>query len=114
MARTSRCSRSRCRMRRDAWCRSRDNEVTFRVTGPGKLIGVGNGDPTNQESDKGTARKAFSGRCMAIVQSTKIPGAISGRGDLAGAQARIAPSRRRRSCGRRSRCGSARSRRVPV
>jgi beta-galactosidase len=36
------------------------------------LIGVGNGDPTNQESDKGLSRKAFSGRCMAIVQSTKL------------------------------------------
>jgi beta-galactosidase len=48
-----------------------DNEVTFRVSGQGKLIGVGNGDPTSHESDKGTARKAFSGLCMAIVQSTK-------------------------------------------
>jgi beta-galactosidase len=25
-----------------------DNEVTFRVSGQGKLIGTGNGDPTNQ------------------------------------------------------------------
>ncbi len=31
-----------------------DNAVTFKVTGAGKLIGVGNGDPTDQESDKGT------------------------------------------------------------
>jgi len=49
-----------------------DNLVTFKVTGSGKLIGVGNGDPTDQESDKGTSRKAFSGKCMAIVQSTKL------------------------------------------
>jgi beta-galactosidase len=54
-----------------------DNIVTFRVSGEGKLIGVGNGDPTNQESDKGTSRKAFSGFCMALVQSTKTAGSIT-------------------------------------
>jgi beta-galactosidase len=54
-----------------------DNEVTFRVSGEGKLIGVGNGDPTSHESDKGTSRKAFSGFCMAIVQSTKTAANIT-------------------------------------
>jgi len=54
-----------------------DNVVRFKVTGAGKLIGVGNGDPTDQESDKGSMRKAFSGLCMAIVQSTKSTGNIT-------------------------------------
>jgi beta-galactosidase len=54
-----------------------DNEVTFRISGEGKLIGTGNGDPTNHESDKGTSRKAFSGLCMGLVQSTKTPGSIT-------------------------------------
>jgi beta-galactosidase len=54
-----------------------DNEVTFKVSGAGKLIGVGNGDPTDQASDKGTSRKAFSGHCMAVVQSTKNGGNIT-------------------------------------
>jgi beta-galactosidase len=54
-----------------------DNEVAFQVSGPGKLIGVGNGDPTDHAPDKGTSRKAFSGLCMAIVQSTKKPGSIT-------------------------------------
>ena len=53
------------------------NEVAFRVTGAGNLIGVGNGDPTSHESDKGTTRKAFSGMCMAIVQSKKDSGSIT-------------------------------------
>src|SRR5271165_827167 len=53
------------------------NEVTFQATGAGTLIGVGNGDPTSHESDIGSARKAFSGLCMAIVQSTKQPGQIT-------------------------------------
>jgi beta-galactosidase len=54
-----------------------DNPVTFRVSGAGKLIGTGNGDPTNQEPDKGSSRKAFSGLCMALVQSAKSAGSIT-------------------------------------
>ena len=54
-----------------------DNTITFRVTGSGKLIGVGNGDPTNQESDKGSSRKAFSGLCMAIVQSSRLADSVT-------------------------------------
>ena len=54
-----------------------DNDVTFKVTGAGKLIGTGNGDPTNQQPDKGTSRKAFSGYCMALVQSDKNGGEIA-------------------------------------
>jgi beta-galactosidase len=54
-----------------------ENLITFKVMGAGKLIGVGNGDPTDQESDKATSRKAFSGLCMAIVQSTKLADSIT-------------------------------------
>jgi len=54
-----------------------DNEVTFRVSGAGRLIGVGNGDPTDHASDKGSSRKAFSGMCMALVQSSKTAGTIT-------------------------------------
>jgi beta-galactosidase len=54
-----------------------DNLVTFKVSAEGRLIGVGNGDPTDQESDKGNSRKAFSGLCMAIAQSTKTAGKIT-------------------------------------
>jgi len=54
-----------------------DNLVTFNVIGAGKLLGVGNGDPTDQAPDKGTSRKAFSGMCMAIVQSAKSAGGIT-------------------------------------
>jgi beta-galactosidase len=54
-----------------------DNQVTFRVSAGGKLIGVGNGDPTSHEPDTGSSRKAFSGLCMAIVQSTKAAGSMT-------------------------------------
>ncbi len=48
-----------------------DNKVTFSVNGPGKVIGVGNGDASCHESDKGSERSAFNGLCMAIVQSQR-------------------------------------------
>jgi beta-galactosidase len=54
-----------------------DNEVMFRVTGAGKLIGVGNGDPTDHAPDKGALRKAFCGCCMALVQASKTGGSIT-------------------------------------
>jgi beta-galactosidase len=53
-----------------------DDRAMFRVTGPGRIIGVGNGDPSSHEADKGTVRRAFNGLCMAIVQSTKEPGEV--------------------------------------
>jgi beta-galactosidase len=53
-----------------------DNEVSFVVAGPGKIIGVGNGDPTSHEPDKASVRNAFNGLCVAIVQSSKTPGQI--------------------------------------
>ena len=52
------------------------NEISFEVKG-GRLIGVGNGDPSCHESDKGTKRSAFNGLCMAIVQATKQSGEIT-------------------------------------
>jgi beta-galactosidase len=76
------------------------NEVTFEITGAGKLIGVGNGDPSCHESDKGNKRSAFNGLCMAFVQANKQAGEIrvtASASGLEGAstviQAEIAQSR---------------------
>ncbi|MGD0144142.1 MAG: beta-galactosidase GalA [Rhizomicrobium sp.] len=52
------------------------NEISFAVSGPGTVIGVGNGDPTSHEQDKATTRRAFNSLCVAIVQSSKTPGQI--------------------------------------
>jgi beta-galactosidase len=90
-----------------------ENPVTFKVTGEGKLIGTGNGDPTNQEQDKGSTRKAFSGYCMGIVQATKNSGSISIEAtspDCGPQPLRSAPRPSR--CGRRSRFGSAKHQRA--
>jgi beta-galactosidase len=52
------------------------NDIVFHVSGNGKIIGVGNGDPSSHEPDKANKRRAFNGLCMVIVQSQKQPGEI--------------------------------------
>lgn len=52
------------------------NKIAFNVSGAGKLIGVGNGDPNCQESDKAPKRSLFNGLAQLIIQSTKRPGEI--------------------------------------
>ena len=53
-----------------------DSLIRFKVTGEGTLIGVGNGDPNCQESDKDSKRSLFNGLAQAIVQATKQAGTI--------------------------------------
>ncbi len=53
-----------------------DNLISFKVEGEGKLIGVGNGDPNCQQSDKEPKRSLFNGLAQVIVQSTKQAGEI--------------------------------------
>jgi beta-galactosidase len=53
-----------------------DNEITFTLSGPGKLIGVGNGDPSSHEPDKANRRSAFNGLAQAIVQTTMKGGQL--------------------------------------
>jgi len=53
-----------------------DCSMKFNITGEGKLIGVGNGDPNCQESDKAPKRSLYNGLAQVILQSTKEPGTI--------------------------------------
>jgi beta-galactosidase len=52
------------------------NKIGFNISGAGVLIGVGNGDPNCQESDKEPHRSLFNALAQVIVQSTKRPGEI--------------------------------------
>jgi beta-galactosidase len=54
-----------------------DNMISFKVSGEGALIGVGNGDPNCQESDKAPRRSLFNGLAQLIVQASKTPGRIT-------------------------------------
>ncbi len=49
--------------------------VNFTVTG-GRIIGVGNGDPSCHEADQGSERSLFNGYAQVIVQATREPGEI--------------------------------------
>ena len=53
-----------------------NNAIGFKITGNGALIGVGNGDPNCQESDKAPRRSLFNGLAQVIVQATKESGEI--------------------------------------
>ena len=48
--------------------------VQFNISGAGAIIGVGNGDPSSHESDKGNRRTLFNGLACAIVQSSSKAG----------------------------------------
>ncbi|NYE61514.1 beta-galactosidase [Duganella sp. 1224] len=46
-----------------------DNQVTFAVSGGGRSIGHGNGDPNSHEDEKGATRRLFNGLAQLIVQT---------------------------------------------
>jgi beta-galactosidase len=54
-----------------------NDEVSFAVSGPGALVGVDNGNPIGHEAYKGSKMAAFSGKLLAIVQSTRSPGSVT-------------------------------------
>lgn len=60
------------------------DRVEVRVTGAGRLIGLDNGDSTDYDSYKGTSRRLFNGKLLAIVQADTVPGeirvAVTGKG----------------------------------
>lgn len=54
-----------------------DNRVHFDVSGPGRVLGVDNGDPIDHDPTKAANhRKAFHGLCLAIVQLTGETGSL--------------------------------------
>ena len=65
-----------------------DNLIKFSIKGVGKIIGVGNGDPSSHEPDKCAdgmwQRNLFNGKCQVIVQSTKQAGSIKFEAKAAG------------------------------
>lgn len=58
--------------------------VTVQVEGAGHLVGLDNGDSTDEDSYKGNSRRLFSGKLLAIIETGTIPGAVrisvSGKG----------------------------------
>jgi beta-galactosidase len=54
-----------------------NNKVEFKISGAGSLIGTGNGNPADHDSDKTNWRNTFNGYCIAIVQATEGEGTIT-------------------------------------
>ncbi len=52
------------------------NRIKVEVSGEGRLVGLDNGDSTDYDSYKGDNRRLFSGKLLAMVQSTLAEGEI--------------------------------------
>lgn len=53
-----------------------NNRVFVSVTGAGRLIGLDNGDSTDYDQYKGTSRRLFSGKLLAVIAAKTVPGEI--------------------------------------
>lgn len=52
------------------------NRMNIQVSGAGRLIGLDNGDSTDFDQYKGTSRKLFSGKLLAIIAAKDYPGDV--------------------------------------
>ena len=53
-----------------------NNRVRVAVEGPGRLVGLDNGDSTDYDSYKGDSRRLFGGKLLAVVASTLDAGDV--------------------------------------
>jgi beta-galactosidase len=53
-----------------------DARVTFHLSGDGRILGVGNGNSADHDSDRADSRNTFHGRCIAIIQAGAKNGQI--------------------------------------
>jgi beta-galactosidase len=53
-----------------------NNRVNVQVTGAGRLVGLDNGDSTDYDSYKGTSRRLFNGKLLAIIAASLEAGPI--------------------------------------
>ncbi|TGV01867.1 beta-galactosidase GalB [Flavivirga rizhaonensis] len=47
------------------------NSIKYNIEGPGEIIAIGNGDPTNHESFQAKERKVFNGLALVVIRSKK-------------------------------------------
>jgi len=48
-----------------------NNQLTFSIEGPGKIVATDNGDATSHELFQSKTKKAFNGKCLVIVAAEK-------------------------------------------
>jgi beta-galactosidase len=49
------------------------NRVSFQLTGGGRILGVGNGNPADHDTDRASERNAFHGHCIVVLQAGSQP-----------------------------------------
>lgn len=54
-----------------------NNRIEVSVEGAGRLVGLDNGDSTDYDSYKGTNKRLFKGRLLAMVAAGNLPGTIT-------------------------------------
>jgi len=54
-----------------------NNKITFSLSGPASIYGVGNGDPACHEPDKANSRSVWNGFGLVIIQSTQQAGSVT-------------------------------------
>ena len=54
-----------------------NNRVRVKVAGPGRLVGLDNGDSTDMDPWKGTSRRLFSGKLLAMIAATEEAGDVT-------------------------------------
>ena len=58
------------------FCANASNRVNVTVEGAGRLMGLDNGDSTDYDQYKGTSRRLFSGKLLAVIGATESAGDI--------------------------------------
>jgi beta-galactosidase len=53
-----------------------ENQIQFEIEGDAKIVGVDNGNPISHEPMKGSTIKAFSGKCLVVVQAGEKAGQV--------------------------------------
>lgn len=53
-----------------------DDPLAFELSGPGRIIGLDNGDPESHEGYQGNTRRLFAGMALALVQGTAESGIV--------------------------------------
>jgi beta-galactosidase len=50
-----------------------NNRVNFQLSGGGRILGVGNGNPSDHDADRASERNAFHGHCIVIIEAGVKP-----------------------------------------
>lgn len=53
-----------------------NNMIEFEISGPARIIGLGNGNPNSHEPEKGNNRSLFNGLAQVIIQNTGEDGEV--------------------------------------